>query len=170
MICGVVIKDVRSHARPCPNFLRHSLTAPHASHAQASRMLAAKGLRPPAGNGGDSDDNLNEPIFAARLLVKSLRALEAPEGEGCGAAAAGTGALLAAVERAVERRVGELPPGYTAEGEVLIKGDALCVGEGMGVGLAGYRVAVFVCKNGMTVRADCVYSVEGEELIAPIQP
>lgn len=54
--------------------------------------------------------------------MKALRALEAPEGEGSVAQGLGAAALLSAVERAVERRVGELPPGYSAEGEGLVKG------------------------------------------------
>lgn len=136
--------------------LTTSLPVPTLKSPQASRMLAAKGLTPAAAglaagsgapllqphetaaaatddNGGDDDNNNpNEPVFAARLLVKSLRALEAPEGEGSAAASAGPEALLAAVERAVERRVGELPPGYTAEvGEELIPGNAIVRGVGL---------------------------------------
>lgn len=116
----------------------------HKTRAQASRILAAKGASTAPstsadeapllqahhhGDGTSSGDTntRNEAIYATRLLVKALRALEAPEGGGSGAHALGAPALLAALEAAVERRVGELPPGYLAAEEGLVKGAWDCL-------------------------------------------
>jgi hypothetical protein len=125
-----------------------SATATTSTTATATAAAAEAPLLQPHGG----DDNRNEPIFAARLLVKALRALEAPEGEGSAAHGAGPTALLAALERAVERRVSELPPGYLAAEEGLVKGAwwlvGGSVGEEEGKGGEGTRaVYVYVCVS-----------------------
>ncbi len=91
--------------------------------SSSSAVVEAPWIKQQHDSNGGGNGSGNEPIVASRLLVKALRALEVPEGEGSAAHEAGPAALLAALEGAVERRVGELPPGYLAAEEGLVKGE-----------------------------------------------